>query len=179
MKDDEILEQFKTIEDLKFVIDSLIKEHRDAKNSKKLGVMFRVVIPPNEATTYKEGHQGGYKLVEGVRVCDYEFETLTGLEYVIPDRTCGLSFSKSFSHLKNTRKMLSKHAKGYKKPGPANIAWWILSQCPIPQGLEFVKDPKNNNHYFLAVTERMHVKTLVTKLKFISFHMTIMKDCMV
>lgn len=178
MSENKILEQFKTIEDLQYSIESLVKEHRVASNSQSLGVMFRVVVPPNDATIYKEGFQGGYRLVEGVRICDYKFETATGLQYVIPDSTCGLSFSKSYSHLKNTRKMLSRHARGYKTPGPAHVAWWILSEFPVPEGMEFVKDAKDNNHYFLAVTERMHVTTLVSKLKSVARHMTIMKDCM-
>lgn len=178
MKDGEFTEQFKTVEDLKAAIDSLIAAHRDAKNGRPLGVMFRVVVPPNATTTYVEGHQGPYQLVEGVRICDYKFEKSTGLEYVLPDPTSGLSFSKSFSHLKNTRKMLSRHAKGYKQPGPANVAWWILSKCDMPSGLAFLQDPKDSNHYFLAATERMHVSALVRKLKLISFHMTTMKDGM-
>ena len=178
MKDDNVLEQFKTIEDLQRAVESLISEHRNAQNGQSPGVMFRVVIPPNDATTYVEGTQGGYRLVEGVRICDYKFETATGLQYVIPDPTCGLSFSKSYSHLKNTRKMLARHARGYKCPGPAHVAWWILSEFPVPDGLHFVKDPKDNNHYFLAVSERMHVETLVSKLKSVARHMTIMRDCM-
>lgn len=177
------LEQFKTAEDLEKVIKDLIKEHREARKT-KLGVMFRVVIPPNSPTIYKEGHQGKdsegnlYKLVEGVRVCDFKFEKSTNLEYVLPDRTCGLSFSRTFSHLKGTQKMLARHANGYKKPGPANVSWWILSEFPVPGGLEFVPDPKDNSHYFLAVTERMHITVLVGKLKRIAYHMTIMKDNM-
>jgi len=85
---EEILEQFKTAEDLKSAVDKLIKEHRDAKKG-KLGVMFRVEVPPNASTTYVEGHQGPYKLVKGVRVGDYAFEESTGLEWVIPDLTKG------------------------------------------------------------------------------------------
>jgi len=113
-----------------------------------------------------------------VRVCDYKFEKSTDLEYVLPDRTCGLSFSRTFSHLKGTQKMLARHAKGYKKPGPANVSWWILSKCDMPKGLEFVPDPKDNSHYFLAVTERMHIDILLGKLKRISFHMNVMIDNM-
>lgn len=172
--EDEIL-QFKTVEDLREKIDALVKEHRDAKK-KDLGVMFRVVIPPNSETRYVEGHQGPYDLVMGVRICDYKFEASSGLEWVLPDRAKGLSFSKTFSHLKNTRKMLSKHARGYNEAGPANVAWWILSKCDIPPGLEFIQDPKNKHHYFLAVTERMHIRTLVERLKLIACHMTTMKD---
>lgn len=186
--DDEKLEQFKTAENLETAITNLIKEHREAKNKKStassLGVMFRVVIPPNTPTIYEEGHQGKdkeenlYKLVNGVRICDYKFEKSTNFENVLADPTCGLSFSRSFSHLKGTQKMLARHANGYKKPGPANVSWWILSKYPMPDGLAFVKDPKNNSHYFLAVTKDMHIDVLVGKLKRIAYHMTIMKDGM-
>lgn len=177
MEDDGVLEQFRTHEDLRVVVDKLIKEHRDAKNN-KLGVMFRVVVPPNETTTYEEGHQGPYVLVKGVRVGDYKFKESTNLETVIADRTCGLSFSKNFSHLKSTQKMLARHANGYNQPGPANVSWWILSEYKPPQGLEFVKDPKESSHYFLAAVEEMHVDQLVSKLKSVANHMAIMKDAM-
>lgn len=72
--------------------------------------------------------------------------------------------------------MLKKHAKGYKRSGPTDVAWWILEKCPIPDGMLFVKDPKQKNHYFLAVTERMHVDALVKKLRFISFRMNLARD---
>ncbi|EIK44753.1 hypothetical protein O59_002476 [Cellvibrio sp. BR] len=167
------VEQFKTVGDLQEAIDRLIAEHRIAKK-KELGVMFRVVVPPNTATIYEEGSQGPYQLMHGVRVGDYTFDTT--LEWVLPDPSAGLSFSKSFSHLKSTWKMLRNHAKGKNQPGPANIASWILESRSIPDGMAFMKDPKNNNHYFLTVTKRMHISTLVTNLKLIGHGMTIMKD---
>ena len=167
------IQQFKTVGQLQDSIDKLIAEHRIAKQ-KELGVIFRVVIPPNDSTLYKEGSQGPYQLIHGVRVGDYTFDTT--LEWVLPDPEAGLSFSKSFSHLKNTWKMLRKHAKGKNQSGPANIASWILEARKIPDGMEFKKDPKNNNHYFLTVTKRMHISTLVTNLKLISYSMTIFKD---
>lgn len=167
--------QFKTAEDLEKVINTLIAEHRVAKN-KSLGVMFRVVIPPNDSTTYIEGTQGASKLVEGVRVCDYAFESSTKLEWVIPHPCMGLSFSKTFSHLKNTRKLLSRHAKGYKQPGPAHVAWWILEDRDLPDGMAFVQDPDDKQHYFLTVTKRMHIMTLARNLKLIAHKMTIIKD---
>ena len=104
---DEYLDQFKTIEDLRDVINKLIEEHRDAK-SNKLGVMLRVVIPPNDATSYIKGHQGPYQLVEGVRICDYKFDKASGFEWVLADPTCGLSFSKTYSHMKNKRKIIRR-----------------------------------------------------------------------
>ncbi len=142
----------------------------------QLGVMFRVVVPPNGPTNYIEGTQGRYRLVEGVRVCDYNFEKATNLEWVIPDLTMGLSFSKTLSHLKNTRKMLSRHAKGLNKPGPANVAWWILEGRDLPDGMQFVQDVKDKSHYFLTVTKRMHIKTLVRNLQLIAYKMTVAKD---
>ena len=177
------LEQFKTAQDLEVAIKELIAQHRDAQN-KSLGVMFRVQVPPNSLTLYKEGHQGAdsdgnlYKLVHGVRVCDYNFETSTNLNYVIPDSTCGLSFSRTYSHLKATQKMLARHANGYQKPGPANVAWWILGDFAVPDGLEFVPDPKDNSHYVLAVTKRMHIRTLVGKLTLIAYRMHVLRDNM-
>lgn len=72
--------------------------------------------------------------------------------------------------------MLRNHAKGKNNPGPANIASWILESRSIPDGMAFVKDPKNNNHYFLAVTHKIHVSKLVSNLKMISHAMTIMRD---
>lgn len=167
------VEQFKTVGDLQEAINKLIAEHRTAKR-KDLGVMFRVVVPPNGPTIYQEGNQGPYQLIHGVRVGDYTFDST--LEWVLPDPTAGLSFSKSFSHLKSTWKMLRNHAKGKNNPGPANIASWILESRSIPDGMAFVKDPKNNNHYFLAVTHKMHVSKLVSNLKMISHAMTIMRD---
>jgi hypothetical protein len=183
MENNQPLELFKTAHDLEKVIKDLINEHREAKKN-RLGVMFRVVIPPNSPTIYEEGYQGKdkegnlYKLVQGVRICDYKFEKSTNLEYVLSDRTCGLSFSRTFSHLKGTQKMLARHANGYNKPGPANVSWWILSKCDMPSGLEFIPDPKDNSHYFLAVTERMHITVLVGKLQRIAYHMSVMKDQM-
>jgi len=173
MSDGKYVEQFKTVGELQEAIDKLIEEHRIAKK-KDLGVMFRIVVPPNETTTYKEGSQGPYQLVHGDRIGDYTFDTT--LEWVLPDQTAGLSFSKSFSHLKSTWKMLRKHAKGKNQSGPANVASWILESRKIPDGMAFVKDPKNNNHYFLAVVEKMHISKLVTYLRLISHAMATLKD---
>lgn len=173
MTSDGHVEQFKTVGELQEAIDRLIQEHRIAKN-KKLGVMFRVVVPPNNATIYKEGSQGPYELIQGVRVGDYTFDGT--LEWVLADPTAGLSFSKSFSHLKNTWKMLRKHARGKNLSGATNVASWILESRDIPDGLAFIKDSKNNNHYLLVVTEKMHISKLVAKLKIVGHAMNIMKD---
>lgn len=173
MSKDGYVEQFKTVGDLQEAVNRLIAEHRIAKKQ-KLGVMFRVVVPPNSPTIYKDGSQGPYELASGVRVADYTFDPT--LEWVLPDPTAGLSFSKTFSHLKGTWKMLRRNAKGKNIPGPANVASWILESRDIPAGMAFVKDPKDNSHYFLAVTEKMHISTLVFKLTMIGHAMSIMKD---
>ena len=173
MEDHQYVAQFKTVGELQEAIEKLIHEHRTAKG-KKLGILFRVVVPPNPATTYAEGSQGPYTLIHGVRVGDYTFDP--SLEWVLPDPAAGLSFSKSFSHLKNTWKLLKKHAGGKNVPAQANIASWILENRNIPNGMAFTQDPKNNNHYFLSVTEKMHISTLVTNLKLIAHTMSVMKD---
>lgn len=173
MENQQYVAQFKTVGELQEAIDKLIQEHRTAKG-KKLGILFRVVVPPNPATTYVEGSQGPYTLIQGVRVGDYTFDQT--LEWVLPDPAAGLSFSKSFSHLKNTWKMLKKYAGKNGSSGSANVASWILENRHLPRGMAFTQDPKNNNHYFLSVTEKMHVSTLVTNLKLVAHSMTIMKD---
>lgn len=173
MENHQYISQFKTVGELQETIETLIREHRTAKG-KKLGILFRVLIPPNPATTYIEGSQGPYRLIHGVRVGDYTFDQT--LEWVLPDPAAGLSFSKSFSHLKSTWKLLKKHAGTKDKSAPANIASWILENRSLPKGMAFTQDPKNTNHYFLSVTEKMHVSTLVTNLTIIAHAMTIMKD---
>ena len=173
MSDGEYVEQFKTIDDLREKIESLIQEHRKAKNA-KLGVMFRIKVPPNSAMIYKDGHQGNYELIQGVRVGDYTFDSTR--EWVLADPEAGLSFSKSFSHLKGKHKLLKKHAKGYKKPGPADVAWWVLEKCPIPKDMGFKQDPDDKNHYYLAVTKKMHISKLIENLKFVSFRLNLARD---
>jgi hypothetical protein len=74
--------------------------------------------------------------------------------------------------------MLARHANGYQKPGPANVAWWILGDFAVPDGLEFVPDPKDTSHYVLAVTKRMHIRTLVGKLTLIAYRMHVLRDNM-
>jgi len=175
MEDGKYVEQFKTVDDIRDVINTLIEEYRNAKKG-KVGVLFRVKVPPNSSTLYKEGHQGNFRLVQGVRVGDYTFDKNSNFEWVLEDREAGLSFSKTFSHLKGKQKMLSKHAMGYQKPGPADVAWWILESNELPDGMEFVRDPDDRSHYFLAVTRRMHISKLVENLKFISFRMNLAKD---
>ncbi len=61
MENNQPLELFKTAHDLEKVIKYLINEHREAKKN-RLGVMFRVVIPPNSPTIYEEGYQGKDKV---------------------------------------------------------------------------------------------------------------------
>jgi len=168
--------QFKTVEDLRAVISDLIIQHREAKRV-KLGVMFRVVIPPNTATLYEEDHQGpGIVLVEGVRVGDYKFETSSALEWVIPCDQSGLSFSRTWSHLKDTRNMLKRFNKIDDIQQPTNVGWWILDDERVPKDMKFVLDKKKKNHYFLTVTKRMHISDLVSKLEWVAQRMSIIKD---
>lgn len=42
--------------------------------------------------------------------------------------------------------------------------------------MAFVQDPKNKKHYFLTVTDRMHIDTLVKNLKTVANNMSVIKD---
>ena len=81
----------------------------------------------------------------------------------------GLSFSATWSNLKFAHELFSRGKK------PVDV-YWILSEVDLPQGLKFVADERTPGHYFLTVTERMRVEVLVSKLKFISFKLSVIKD---
>lgn len=70
MEDGKYVEQFKTLDDIRVVIDRLIEQHRNVKIGKELGVMFRVKVPPHSSTLYDDTVELPYKVVKGVRVGD-------------------------------------------------------------------------------------------------------------
>lgn len=83
----------------------------------------------------------------------------------------GLSFSATWDNLRFVYGMFKKRAK--KKPVDIHR---VLSEADIPKGLKFEPDSDNDGHYFLAVTERMHVDQLVKKLELVAQRMSVMKD---
>ena len=67
---------------------------------------------------------------------------------------------------------------GSKKKGTRiECAYWIFEDSLwIPEGMKFVQDPKNEEHYLLTVTKRMLVSDLANKLKTIAIRMAVMDD---
>lgn len=123
-------------------------------------------------TLYPEKSDGKYKTVMGIRVCDYKFSS--DFQWVLPDEQMGLSFSSTWQNLKGVYKLISRG-----KTKPVDV-YWVLSGADIPAGMAFVEDRKPSNsakgHYYLTVTEKMKVSTLVQKLQFIAHRMTVIRS---
>lgn len=106
--------------------------------------------------------------IDGVRRKDYLFD-VDGV-WVLPHEQKGLSFSGTWKHLSGVYKMFSRGAK------TSPDVYWVLSTADIPQGLKFEPDrsasSKAKGHYFLTVTERMHVSTLREKLLWVADRMS-------
>lgn len=128
----------------------------------------RPVIQGKHPTLYPDRLEGKYRTIKGVRICDYQF--CIDEKWVLPNPQMGLSFSATWDNLQFVYGMFKKRAK--KKP--INIHW-VLSEADIPPGLKFLADKENSGHYFLAVTERMHVDQLVRKLEIVAHRMSVMK----
>jgi hypothetical protein len=154
------LKQFKCLTDL----NSVISEISSFK--------ARPVARGEHPTIYSETSDGKYKTVMGVRVCDYKFSA--DLQWVLPDEQMGLSFSSTWQNLKSVYKLVSRG-----KTKPVDV-YWVLSGADIPSGMAFIQDRKPSNsakgHYYLTVTEKMKVSTLVEKLKLIAHHMTVIRS---
>lgn len=149
-----------------------IKQYKSLVDLEKLiseieGYRARTVPKGDHPTLYKENTKGKFRTVMGIRVCDYKFDI--DEKWVLPDNQMGLSFSATWANLKFVHGIFSRRNK------PIDI-YWILSEVDLPLGLKFVEDEKNPGHYFLTVTERMKVETLVSKLKFISYRLSVIKD---
>jgi hypothetical protein len=162
--------QLKTFENIGEKIRSLILEHRKRGGS-HLGVVFRTVIEPNDPTLYQEGHHGKGGINQGVRECDYKLSKADP-NWVLANKTHGLSFSASVDHALKITKFLG----GFQKKGTRlNCAYWILeNNNAIPEDMEFVQDPDDPDHYLLTITKDMKITDLVAKLTWINNRMTIM-----
>ena len=128
----------------------------------------RPVIRGKHPTLYPERIDGKYRTVMGVRICDYQF--CIDEKWVLPNPQMGLSFSATWENLQFVYGMFKKRSK--KKPVDIH---WVLSETDIPPGLAFMADKDNSGHYFLAVTERMHVEQLVRKLEMVAHRMSVIQ----
>ena len=141
--------QLKTLENIEEKINALIIEHRKRRGS-DLGVVFRTVIDPNDATLYEQGHHGKGALYHGVRECDYKISPANP-NWVLASDEHGLSFSSTVKHAVGTMKFLG----GFQKKGTKiNCAYWIFEgNQAIPTDMAFVQDPDNPEHYLLTITK--------------------------
>jgi hypothetical protein len=71
---------------------------------------------------------------------------------------------------------IDTHRIAIKNPGKSVDVYWVLEKADIPPDLKFVADQKNDRHFFLTVTKKMTVETLVSKLKQIANRMSVIKD---
>lgn len=151
------MEQFKTLEDLRSYIVEIGKFYARPTT--------RGEHPTLHIDTTSDD------VVMGVRKKDYLFSPCG--QWVLPTETMGLSFSAHWQHLKNIYRL--KEARNGGKPVDV---YWVLEAADIPSGLKFVLDPKDNKrrHYFLCVTEKMHISKLVEKLKWLADRMSAIRD---
>ena len=149
------MEQFKSLQELREYIARLEK-------------WFARSIVAGEHPTLHLHDSGDRATICGIRREDYLFSACGN--WVLPSKTHGLSFSAHWQHLKTIYKMREKRNKGK----PISV-YWVLQNADIPPGLEFVPDAKNNQHYLLCATERMHVEKLRSKLEWIADRMSIIE----
>ncbi|UTA49235.1 hypothetical protein L1F30_06760 [Simiduia sp. 21SJ11W-1] len=68
--------------------------------------------------------------------------------------------------------------KAKRNSGKPVSVYWILEAADIPEGLKFVPDPtyRKKQRYLLAVTQKMHLAELRSKLEWIADRMAVIKD---
>lgn len=151
-------QQFKTINDL----SAIIKEFE--------GMLARPTRRLSHPTLYRRRDVGkNEKIIKGVRVKDWLLSE--DKKWVLPHDQMGLSFSSTYKKLKKVYKLKEMH-----NPGKKFDIYWILEKADIPPGLNFEADRDNKGHYFLTVTERMLLKTLVDKLRFVAQRMSVIRS---
>ncbi|WP_086932885.1 hypothetical protein [Agarilytica rhodophyticola] len=130
------------------------------------GFRARPIRDGEHPTLYREDDTHNAN-THGVRYRDYLFD-VDGV-WVLPHEQKGLSFSGTWKHLSSVYKMFSRGVE--RTPD----VYWVLSGADLPPGLKFEQDrsssSKAKGHYFLTVTERMHVSQLRQKLLWVADRM--------
>lgn len=153
-----MIEQFKTITDL----SAVIKEYE--------GMILRPTPKGSHPTLYRRRDVSKHeKLIQGVRVKDWLFSK--DQKWVVPHDQMGLSFSSTYQNLKDVYKLNQRHNKNRQVD-----IHWVLEKADIPSGFKFVPDRDKRGHYFLTVTESMHVSKLVEKLKLVAHRMSVIRN---
>lgn len=156
------MEQFKILTDLRDYIKNL--------ESQKGKVLARPIPEGGSPIFYRSSDVAkGSELIQGIQIGDYCFSNCK--KWVLPHNQMGLSFSAHWQHLKSIYKL-----KSSKNPGKSVDVYWVLEKADIPPDLKFVADEKDDRHYFLTVTRKMTVETLVKKLKWVADRMSVIKD---
>jgi hypothetical protein len=148
------MEYFKTLEDLRDYVKTLGKFY--ARPTEKGA----------HPTLYIGATDKG--IIQGVRKRDYLFSA--DGQWVLPHPHMGLSFSAHWQHLKRIYKLKQKITES-----KSIDVFWVLEKADIPDGLEFVPDPQDPNHYLLRVTEKMLVHQLVAKLIWVADRMSVIR----
>ena len=156
------MEQFKILTDLRDYIKNI-----EAQKGK---ILSRPIPEGGSPVFYRSSDVAkGTELIQGIQIGDYFFSNCK--KWVLPHNQMGLSFSAHWQHLKGIYKL-----KASKNPGKAVDVYWVLEKADIPSNMKFVPDEKDDRHYFLTVTEKMTVETLVKKLKWVADRMSVIKD---
>jgi hypothetical protein len=155
------MEQFKTIDDVREYLARLEK-------------WFARPIVEGEHPTLHLNQLGGREVICGIQRDDFLFSACGN--WILPSREHGLSFSAHWQHLKGIHRMKSK-----RNPRKAVSVYWVLEGADIPDGLEFIADPrdKRKQHYLLCATQRMHVEQLRTKLEWVADRMSVIRNAQV
>ena len=149
------MDQFKTMSDLREYVKGLGK------------FCARPTIQGEHPTLYLDDKQG--KMIHGIREKDYLFSNCH--KWVKPHDQMGLSFSAHWQHLKDKLKMKKRHARG-----KALNVYWVLESSELAEGLEFVPDRRDKQHYLLVVTQQMTVYQLSAKLTWVADRMSEIRD---
>ena len=156
------MEQFKILTNLRDYIKNL-----ESQNGK---ILSRPIPDGGSPVFYRPGDVAkGTELIQGIQIGDYCFSNCK--KWVLPHSQMGLSFSAHWQHLKGIYKL-----KASKNPGKSVDVYWVLEKADIPSDLKFIPDEKDDRHYFLVVTRKMTVETLVKKLKWVADRMSVIKD---
>ncbi len=156
------MEQFKILTDLRDYIKEL--------ESQKGKVLARPIPEGGSLVFYRPCDvANGTELIQGIQVGDFCFSNCK--QWILPHDQMGLSFSANWKHLKGIYKL-----KSVKNPGKSVDVFWVLEKADLPPELKFVADQKDDRHYFLTVTQKMTIDTLIKKLKCVADRMAVIKD---
>ncbi|EKM99980.1 hypothetical protein MXAZACID_07688 [Acidocella sp. MX-AZ02] len=131
----------------------------------------RPITAGEHPTLYTES-SSSRQLICGIQRDDYMFSG--DGKWILPSRCHGLSFSAHWQHLKGIHRLKSK-----RNPGKQISVYWVLSEMDLPDGLEFVADEKDPQHYLLCVTATMRVEELRDKLIRLGDRMAVIRDAQV